>query len=216
MLTKFRIVAFSDDELRSQIGQYQVQINPETYEHGHRTEYSQDRGIDTAGSLAQFKSRSPENIRFDLVIDATGVVPGVKSIEDELGKLRSTAYTYNGDIHSPNYLKLLWGKLSFDCMLTSLDVSYLLFSPAGLPVRAKLSMTFRQHQTPADLAKRAGKRSADLTHLRVATDDNSLPQMCYQIYADSALYPQVARANDLNDLMHLPVGLNLKFPPVDP
>ncbi|WP_298855443.1 hypothetical protein [uncultured Ruegeria sp.] len=215
MLEKFKILAFADDELRSKIGQYVVQINPETYAHGHRTEFTTDRGIDVAGSRAQFKSRAPETVNFDLIIDATGVVPGVTSVHDELNKVRQTAYTFNGDLHSPNYLKLIWGKFAFDCMLTGLNVSYLLFSPSGLPLRAKLSMTFRQHQTPADLAKRAGKRSADLTHARVATDDSSLPQMCYDIYRNAALYPHVARANNLNDLMHLPVGKWLTFPPLE-
>ncbi len=215
MLSKFKIISFSDDELRSKTGQYQVQINPENYEHGHTTEYTIDRGIDAAGALAKFKTHKPEYVKFDLIIDATGVVPGVTSIEDEIAKFRKTAYAFVGKVHSPNYLKLIWGKLAFDCMLNSMDVSYLLFSPAGLPLRAKLALNFRQHQTPADLARRSGKQSADLTHARVTSSDRTLPLMCYQVYDDDTLYPQVARENDLNDLMHLSVGQELNFPPVD-
>lgn len=215
MLTKMKILAFSDDELRRQTGSYQVQINPDTYEHKHATEFTTDRGIDAAGALAQFKSRAPEELSFDITIDATGVVAGVSSIEEELGKLRKVAYAFNGSIHSPNYLRVVWGKLSFDCMLTRLDVAYVLFSPAGVPLRAKLGLAFRQHQTPADLARAAGKESADLTHLRVAQQDETLPLMCYHVYDDPSLYPQVARVNDLNDLMHLPYGRGLTFPPVD-
>lgn len=216
MLSKFRILSFSDDELRSKTGEYQVQINPETYAHDFSTQYARDRGINAAAALAQFKTHDPQNIRFDIIIDATGVVPGVTSVDDELAKLRKTAYAFNGRVHSPNYLKLLWGKLSFDCMLTSMAVSYQLFSPTGVPLRAKLDLAFRQHQTPADLARRSGKQSADLTHVQVASDDLNLPLMCYRIYDDPALYPRVARANDLNDLMHLTPGAELLFPPVAP
>lgn len=216
MLSKFRILAFSDDELRSKTGEYQVHINPETYAHDFRTQYARDRGINAAAALAQFKTHDPQNVRFDIVIDATGVVPGVTSVDDELAKLRKTAYSFNGKVHSPNYLKLLWGKLSFDCMLTSMAVSYQLFSPTGVPLRAKLDLAFRQHQTPADLARRSGKQSADLTHVQVTGDDLTLPLMCYRIYDNPALYPQVARANDLNDLMHLTPGVELLFPPVTP
>ncbi len=215
MLSKLIILAFSDDELRSQIGQYQVQINPETYEHKHSTEFSTDHGIDAAGAIAQFKARAPEELSCDITIDATGVVAGVTSVEDEMGNIRKLAYGFKGAIHSPNYLRVVWGKLSFDCMLARMDVSYLLFSPTGVPLRARLGLHFRQHQTPADLARSAGKESADLTHLRVAREGETLPLMCYNIYDGPALYPRVARVNDLNDLMHLPYGDGLGFPPVD-
>lgn len=215
MLTKLKILAFSDDELRSQIGQYQVQINPENYDHKHSAEFVTDRGIDAAGAIAQFKARAPEELSFDITIDATGVVPGVTSVEDEMGKIRKLAYAFNGAIHSPNYLRVVWGKLSFDCMLQRMDVAYLLFNPSGVPLRAKLGLHFRQHQTPADLARNADKQSADLTHLRIARQDQTLPLLCNEVYDDPSLYPRVARVNDLNDLMHLPYGAGLSFPPVD-
>ncbi|MBS8226345.1 CIS tube protein [Vannielia litorea] len=214
MLSKLQIIAYKDDELRSKVGSYAVQLNPESYEHRHHAEFTTDRGIDAAGAISQFKSRAPEVLSFAAVIDATGVVPGVSSIDDELGKIRKVAYSFNGSIHSPNYLRVAWGKLTFDCQLVDLNVSYLLFSPQGLPLRARLIFTFRQHQTPADLARGAGKQSADLTHQRVVREEAGLSLMCYDVYGDPGLYPQVGRANDLNDVMHVPEGRALNFPPV--
>lgn len=214
MLSKLQILAYKDDELRSKIGSYAVQLNPEGYEHRHHAEFTTDRGIDTAGMVSQFKSRAPEILSFAAVIDATGVVPGVTSIDDELGKIRKLAYSFNGSIHSPNYLRVAWGKLTFDCQLADLNVSYLLFSPQGLALRARLVFTFRQHQTPADLARSAGKQSADLTHQRMVREEAGLALMCYEVYDTPAYYPQVGRANDLNDLMQLPRGAALSFPPV--
>jgi len=165
--------------------------------------------------LAQYKSRAPQNISFNLIIDATGVVPGVTSIDQEIGKFKNVAYRFNGSVHSPNYLKLLWGKLVFDCMLKSMDISYQLFAPSGVPLRASLALSFRQHQTPADLARDANKESADLTHSRITSGDTNLPLMCHRVYDDSALYPQVARVNNLNNLMQLPAHARLRFPPVE-
>ena len=215
MLTKLRILAFRDEELRSKTGEYSLQINPESYTHAFRTAFSEDRGIDSASVIAKFKTHNPQDVRFDFFLDATGVVPGVKSVTDEIKRFREVAYNYNGAIHSPNYLQLLWGDLVFNCMMSSLDVDYQMFSPSGKPLRAKLTAAFRQHQTPEELAKRANKKSADLSHARIVVAGKTLPLMTDEVYQDSGLYMQVARANDLNDVVHLIEGSEIRFPPVE-
>ena len=109
MLSKLRILAYSDEDLRAKIGEYEVQINPESYTHNFKTTFSEDRGIDTAAVIAKFKTHDPQDVKFDFFIDSTGVVPGVENVADEITKFRDLAYTYNGQIHSPNYLQLVWG-----------------------------------------------------------------------------------------------------------
>lgn len=215
MLKKLKILAFSDNALGSKIGEYNLQINPETYSHAHRTGFARARGIDTAGSLSKYRTHYPQEIKFDFVLDATGTVPGVKNVAYEIGNFKKVAYSYNGDIHSPNYLKLVWGPMVFRCMLTSLNITYQLFSPAGTPLRAKLSVAFRQHLTPKEIALRGDKKSDDLTHSRMIPDEPRLSLMCDEVYDDSSLYIKVAWANDLNDIMHLRPGDQLRFPPVE-
>lgn len=215
MLAKLRILAYSDEDLRSKIGEYEVQINPESYSHNFKTTFSEDRGIDTAAVIAKFKTHNPQDVKFDFFIDSTGVVPGVDNVADEITKFRDLAYTYNGQIHSPNYLQLVWGDMVFNCLLASLDVDYQMFNPSGTPLRAKLTASFRQHTTPEELAKRSNKKSADLSHSRTVVAGTTLPLMTSEVYRDSALYIQVARANDMNDVMHLVEGTELRFPPVE-
>ncbi len=215
MLAKLRILAFSDEELRSQIGEYKLKINPESYSHAFRTAFSEDPGVDTASIIAKFKTHQPQDVRFEFFLDTTGIVPGVKSVSDEIARFRDVAYNYNGQIHSPNYLKLLWGDLVFNCLMSRLDVEYQMFSPSGKPLRAKLTAAFRQHQTPEELAKRSNKKSADLSHSRIVVAGKTLPLMTNEVYQDGGLYIQVARANDLNDIMHLVEGAELRFPPVE-
>ena len=86
------------------------------------------------------------------------------------------------------------------------------FSPVGAPLRAVLEVSFKQHQTAQDLARRADKKSADLTHSRQVEAGVSLPLMCHQVYGDFDLYLQVARENNLDDLTHLRPGARLRFP----
>jgi len=213
-LTKLKILAFSDNELRSKVGDYQVQINPEKYSHKFRANLKNSKPMDSAGTVVKFATQAPQDLDFNFTLDATGAVPGVKSVANEIKKLRDVVYDYHGKIHSPYYLKVIWGGLAFRCRLVSMNLDYTLFSPDGKPLRAKVALTFRQHLTPADLELLADKKSADLTHSDVVTAGTTLPLMAYRVYDRSDLYVDVARANDLNDLMHLTEGASLRFPPV--
>ncbi|WP_299963873.1 hypothetical protein [uncultured Roseobacter sp.] len=213
MLSKLDIIAYSDRELRAKIGKYELQINPDAISHSHSSSFSKARGSDAAGTVLKFHTQSPQEVSFDFVIDVTGAVRGAKSVNGEVDKFKDIAYTYHGKIHSPNYLKLVWGGMAFKCMLTKLGIKYDLFAPTGKPLRARLSVSFRQHQTPEDLARRADKKSADLTHTDTVTAADTLPLMAYRVYDRTDVYVDVARANDLNDLTHLEPGQMLRFPP---
>jgi Contractile injection system tube protein len=214
MLTKLKIEAYSDENFGSKIDSWEAQINPELYRREFRTLLDSDRGIDTAGSVARYRSIDPEVLVLDIVLDATGVVEGVDNVTDHIDRLKTVAYDYNGDIHSPNYLRLLWGELVFNCVLERLSVAYVLFSPAGEPLRARLSMTLLQHRTPEELAKAAHKSSPDLAHTRRIRDRVGLPILCAEIYGDPRYNVAVARTNGLTSLRRLPVGQEIGFPPL--
>ena len=215
MLSKLMIIAYSDNELRSKTGDYTLQINPTSLAHSHSSDFSPAKGNDAAGTILKFHTQKPQEMSFDFVIDATGVVPGVQSVSSEIDKFRNLTFTFQGKIHSPNYLKIIWGGLAFKCMLTKLNIAYQLFAPSGKPLRAKLSVGFRQHQTPEDLTRSADKKSADLTHFDIATMGTTLPLMSYRVYDRPDLFVEVARANDMNDLVHLTAGQSVRFPPYE-
>lgn len=215
MLSKLQINSYSDNELRSKTGEYTLQINPKSLTHSHSSSFSKDTGTDAAGTVLKFHTQNPQDMSFVFVLDATGVIPGVTDLRSEIDRFRSIVYTYHGNIHSPNYLQILWGGLTFNCMLTSLKISYQLFAPSGAPLRAELSVAFSQHQTPEDLERMADKKSADLTHSETITSGVTLPLMTYRVYDRVDLYPQLARANDLDDLVHLTEGKTLSFPPFE-
>jgi hypothetical protein len=85
-------------------------------------------------------------LSFDTVIDTTGLIdPKRTNLPAEIQKIETIVYTYNGQIHTPNFVKMEWGDhLVFYGTITSLDISYTLFKPDGTPLRAKLSFEFEQ------------------------------------------------------------------------
>jgi hypothetical protein len=85
-------------------------------------------------------------LSFEAVIDATGLVdPKRTDLPAEMQKIETIVYNYNGQIHSPNFVKMEWGNhLVFYGTLTALDIDYTLFKPDGTPLRAKMAFVFDQ------------------------------------------------------------------------
>jgi nucleoid-associated protein YgaU len=220
MLEKLKIIGYSDDQMTQNVGEYAVQINPEKYTQQYATKMSCKPTLNTGGVTNKFVVQEPQDLSLEFYIDATGVVDAANAsaaptvVKDEICKFMDVVYRYNGNIHSPNYLIVLWGKLSFKCRLESMDIEYLLFSPAGVPLRAKLNTKFVQYNSPQDLELTARKCSPDLTHSRTVVAGDTLPHLCFQIYQDSKYYVEVARVNGLNDFRNLEPGRQIFFPPL--
>lgn len=223
-LEKMVITAYSDQNFTTQVGSpYSVWINPASYSHKYAIYYNDRQAQGSDGGSPDFNRVGPETVSFELVFDATGVVPspiagkpdapsdGVTGMVDGFTLL---VFQFNGKIHSPNYVMLSWGTLQFGCRLQSMDVNYTLFRPDGTPLRARMSVSFIGFTSEQQLAKQANKASPDMTHIVTVVAGDSLPTLCYRIYGSSLPYLRVAEYNRLNTFRHLVPGTQLLFPPL--
>jgi len=223
-LEKMIITAYSDGKFSKQVGKpFSVYLNPNKYSHDFKICYNNVSAQGSPGSSPDFNKVSEETMSFELVFDGTGVVPtaipGVlpfteDGISEQIDKFKKLVFQYNGNIHSPNYLKLTWGSMLFKCRMSTLKSSYNLFKPDGTPLRARVNVTFVGYTDEVELAKQANKTSPDLSHLITVKGGDTLPLLCYEIYGSSDYYIQVARVNDLTNFRSLTVGSKLLFPPV--
>ncbi|MDI9339686.1 MAG: hypothetical protein QM534_03865 [Sediminibacterium sp.] len=215
-LEKLTIYPFKDPGFSQKAGDpFVVNVNPEKYTHSHTINYNDKQAIGSAGASTKFEKTSPETISFELVFDATGAIPGSSTdASKDVEKLKTVAYNFNGDIHSPNYLKLSWGTLVFNCRLTSLEVNYTLFKPDGTPLRARVNVSFQAYIDAKTLALKEDKKSPDLTHSVLFKAGDTLPNLCYQIYGDVNYYKAVAEANNIIHYRNIAPGTRLYFPPL--
>ncbi|MCB0401162.1 MAG: LysM peptidoglycan-binding domain-containing protein [Flavobacteriales bacterium] len=198
-----------------------VFINPASYTHEHKVNYNEDVPIGAPGTPLMFKGISPETISFDIYFDATGAIDAPKlmpvnklPIGAQITLFKKVCFTYNGDIHEPNYLILNWGSLVFKCKLSSLRVEYTLFQKNGIPLRAKASCTFIKAIDADTLAKEANNKSPDLTHLIEVKQGDTLPLICNRVYGDPSYYIEVAKYNNIVNFRNLVPGTKLYLPPI--
>ena len=216
---------------------YVVQVNPGSYTRTNLINYSRQRGQGASASEAVFSDSPPVNLTFDFLFDGTGVVPvpselgdvplvgaiasalsGPKKfvVMDEITKFDKLVYRYEGSIHRPRQLLLVWGSLVFSCVLSSVAYRFTLFSPDGTPLRAVAACTFCESIPTALRALQENATSPDLTHLRDVRDGDTLPALANEIYGRPELYLEVARVNKLVNFRRLKSASRIAFPPLAP
>ncbi|MGE0665179.1 MAG: hypothetical protein AB7O49_01370 [Sphingomonadales bacterium] len=230
-LLKLTIIPFEDSEgaMGPPAGPpFIVQFNPETYTDTTEFKYGPDEPPQGAsGSEAKFERVNPKKYSFELMLDGTGVSPApppagaLDAIAPSTGlsviaqiELFKLTVGFSGNVHRPRFLMLVWGRLLVTTVLESYSIAYKLFSPAGLPLRATLSATFREH-TPkgfGELLKNLA--SPDIDHAHQVRDGEHLTRIVHSVYKEPAYYMAVAEANGLDTVRALRPGSAIYLPPV--
>ncbi len=215
---------------------YTVQVNPATYTVGKSIQYQNQQPAGSEESTAAFRSSGPSTLQFEIVFDGTGVIENVSgvggvplmgaiasaltkdeefNVYEQIVLFEQIVYRLDGETHQPNKVQIFWGSLQFEGALTSINYTYSLFQPDGMPLRAKANCSFQGTKTAEQIALEANLNSPDLTHLREIREGDSLPLLAQQIYGNANLYLEVARVNKLVNFRRLKAGTRIALPPID-
>lgn len=215
-LEKMVITGYKNGEFSEETGSsFTAMINPTIYRQKQGVSYNNDKGLD-GGNAPSYKTYGEKNIQLEFILDTTGVVPNTsgKNLPDIIKQLQNTVYTYVGDSHQPPFIKVIWGTLSFQGRAADLDIEYTLFSPSGLPLRAKVKLQIKLYISNKTQELEKGKNSPDLSHLITVKAGDTLPGLCMQIYNSTIYCVEVARINKLTGIRCIPPGTQLLFPPL--
>jgi hypothetical protein len=215
---------------------YVVQVNPAAYTINQQLNYADRQGQGDSGSDAVFSGSLPTTMNFSFVFDATGVVPPPSElggiplagaiasalsdeeeflVMNEIDKFNHVVYDYQGEIHRPRKVLLVWGVLSFACVLTSVSYEFKLFKPDGTPLRAHATCAFQEALTDCERELIEANSSPDLAHLREVREGDKLPLMSHQVYGDPRHYIAVAQFNKIVNFRRLKPGARLAMPRLD-
>jgi hypothetical protein len=220
-LAKLTIAGYKDEKFSSKNGDpFVVMINPSSYDHSFSITYSEEESPGKAAKTSKFKAVGPESVSLNFILDDTGAVPRNKENEGKtvakmIKELKDVVYKYYGESHEPNFVLLKWGTLLFKSRLDSLKIDYQMFKPNGVPLRAKVTLSFKGFVDPAKESQLANRSSPDLTHIVTIKEGDSLPFLCNKIYKNSKYYLKVAEINNLVNIRRLKVGSQIIFPPLN-
>jgi hypothetical protein len=205
-----------------------VQFNPETYTDTTEFKYGpNDLPQGASGSEATYEGVNPRKFSFELMLDGTGVSPApppagaLDAVAPSTGlsvvaqiELFKLTVGFSGNVHRPRFLMLVWGRLLVTTVLESYSIAYKVFSPAGLPLRATMSVTFREH-TPKGFGEfLKNLASPDIDHAHLVREGERLSKIVYDVYKDPSYYIAVARENGLDTVRTVAPGTPLYLPPL--
>lgn len=218
---KMLIVGYKNAEftIPAPVPPFKAHVNPESYTQSVYVNYSELQASGTSSAANKYNNTDPQTLRFEFLLDRSGALGNLKSgpvgVTPDITHFKKLALSYDGEIHRPRYLMLVWGTLLFKCQLQNLEIEHKMFSPQGLPLRAVLKTTFKQYVEETERVARENKSSPDLTHVRTVEEGDTLPLMTYNIYGDSRYYLEVARINGITDFRNLKQGSEIVFPPLE-
>jgi hypothetical protein len=198
-------------------------INPESFTQSFKVNADTSHGHGQPGTEAKYKSTEPEQLKLEFILDGSKTMEGYggenstyinKKVHDQLEDLKKCVYNFDGKIHRPRFLIVMWGsEVNFKCVLSILDLNYTLFEPDGSPLRVKVSATFLAHKSREQLLAESKASSPDLTHYRKVEQADRLDLLTNSIYNDPKYFMQVGKVNGLTTLRRVVPGTNLYFPP---
>ena len=214
-LEKLLIQAFEQPDFSgAAIASFESFVNPSEVTLAYEMEYDSAQGSGTTGSRMEFKKIKPGELALSFFLDGTGANGRPCDVQAQVAQFQ-TVTGYNGNIHRPNYLKVVWGTLTVKrCVLKNASIAYKLFKADGVPLRAVITANFSDASDDQTRVAMAQDSSPDLTHVRVLGATDSLPSLCHQIYGNVHLALQVARANGFTSARGLAAGTRVRFPPL--
>jgi len=188
-------------------------FNQDKWSEEEKYEYKDPQPSGTNKTEQRFLGVRPKSLTVELLIDGTGASGEKKDVTAELILLRRTV-GFNGDLHMPNLLFVVYGLFIFQGIIETIEVQHTLFRPNGTSLRASVKLTFKEHEETISKILKSNLKSADLTHSRFVKEGDRLDNLCNTIYGSPRFLLEVAKANGLTSFRTLTVGQNLTFPPL--
>jgi nucleoid-associated protein YgaU len=173
-------------------------------------------GIDSP--ILQFIRGQAETLSLDLFFDTTnkGMGAGATDVRTQT-KLIYQLVKIQPKTHAPPRVLVSWGAaLSFKAIVESVQQKFTLFSPEGTPLRATLTVSFREYKTLEEQLRELNLQSPDHTRLHVVRKGDTLSRIAAAVYDDPRAWRQIAVANGLDNPRRLQPGTTLRLPPLDP
>lgn len=161
--------------------------------------------------ILQFVHGNSRTLGMELFFDTFEEQRDVRQFTDKVYNLLAI----NPDTHVPPICNVSWGSFQFKGVLDKVSGAFTLFLPEGTPVRARLTVSWKEYIEVSVLVRENPTRSADHRKTRTVQQGDSLSIIAWQEYGNSELWRPIARANSIADPRHLQPGQVLAIPAIE-
>lgn len=185
-----------------------VMFNPEQYTIDQRVTFQRTNLPGLQTPITQFVHGEAQTLKLDLFFDTYEQGTDVRNMTRELTRMLDI----NSDMHAPPLCKFVWGKLEFKAVIDSINQNYTMFLDSGIPVRAKLIVSFTEYRTITEQLEKIPRHSADRTKYYVVTQADSLWSLSERFYDEPDKWRVIAKANKIENPRILIPGTEFVIP----
>jgi hypothetical protein len=187
-----------------------VLFNPDKYSLKKSNEIAEAAIPGLEAPILQFVRGGSRTLSMELYFDTYEEQQSVSEHTDPVYKLLAI----NPDKHAPPKCTVRWGNFSFLCVLTEVSGEFSLFLADGTPVRAKLSVQFREWVDVKIMVSENPTRSADHRSVVYVKGGQTISLLAQQFYGDARKWRPIADENDLENPLVLEPGTMLRIPDI--
>jgi nucleoid-associated protein YgaU len=194
-----------------------VQFNPEEYSVSRDNNFAQAAVPGLSAPLLQFAHGNMQTLELELLLDtyeahrgppANGAGDDVRPVVRKITGLMDI----DPSTHAPPVLLFTWGSFSFTCVLARASQRFIMFRPDGIPVRARVQVTFNEFKNAELEAKEVKRETADYSKWHELGQGETLSNLSGRLFGNPALWRAIAIRNRLDDPFALATGQKLMIP----
>jgi hypothetical protein len=197
-------------------------FNPSELQLAQSNAWSADAMPGKGVPTLRYSGAQSGQLQLSLFFDTTAEGLPVTKYTSKILKLMDVAPSLPGaDERSnnvrPPWVKFHWGDLhSFKAVISTLDLTFVYFSAAGVPLRAKLDLSLTQYEQELAFGPQNPTSGTPRPHrVHRVQPGETLDRIAAMHYGDSTQWRSIAAANGVEDPMALRPGVLLSIPRLD-
>lgn len=193
--------------------EFSVLFNPAEYTHTIGNKFEEKSLPGLSSPILQFVNGNVQTLSMDLFFDTW-----TDKKDDELRVYVAKVaqmLAIDRDLHAPPPVEFKWGVFSFQAYVESVTQKYTMFDSGGKPVRATLSVSFKEYNPISAQLQNPRRNSADKTKRRVFTSDDSLWALAAREYGEPRYWRKIAKFNRIENPRLIQSGDVLLLPPLE-
>ena len=187
-----------------------VLFNPTNYSLDKTNVLSEERSPGSSSPIISFAHGNARVLSMELFCDTYEARTDVRAFTNEIYRLLAI----DADEHRPPLCRFVWGTFVFRCMVERVAGRFTLFLPDGTPVRATLTVTFKEYRDARLEASDPHRNSADHTKTRAVKRGETLTSIAAEEYGDPRQWRPIAAANGIENPRRLAPAQVLVIPPL--
>jgi LysM repeat protein len=185
-----------------------VQFNPEEYSLNKDNNFASQAIPGLSSPILQFVNGNLRTLEMELFFDT---VDAQTDVRDETSKV-TELLNIDSETHAPPVLRFQWGALLFKCVLTRANQKFTRFMSTGIPVRARVTVSFSEFIDGETEALALNLQTADFSKFHVVVQDETLSAIANTFYQSPQSWRPIAIANSIDDPRSIVPGQVLRIP----